>query len=566
MRRMLALSALLFTSFAAQAQGQAAALVDRDLLEVDIPHLQALYAAHRYRVEDVTRWYLARIDRYNGVYRAVQTVDTEGALAAAQREDAELASALHGPLWGVPIVIKANTAVRGLPDTDGWQGFMVAGHEFIAPKDATVVARLRAAGAVILGITNMPDFAASDTNRSTAFGRTGNAYDVRFSPGGSSGGTVTAITSNEAVLGTGTDTANSIRMPAGTSSVVGFLPTRGLISIAGIAPLDWLLDNTGPIARNVTDAAIALGVMAGSGTPDDPLDFRTIGAGRTAGFDQAQLGPYLPYLKKDALKGKRFGVPAFILSGDTGFSVSRPGTATNAMRPETRAMFLKSLDALRAAGAEVVIDETLLPDAFAQLVRAINTAPYRLDGTNQWLGSFGPAQYHSAAEYEQAVGTPLPMVLTGVRNTAEPANPNRPQRPAIPQVSFASAAESNYLAPQRAALAAYQAALDRMHLDAFVYPSAQMPPPDETMAQDGELSSGPHSNTGWVNRIGVPAVAVPAGFYPSGLPFGLEMSARPWRDGDLLGYAYGYEQATHQRRPPVLVESGLLPNARQVHP
>ncbi len=107
-------------------------------------------------------------------------------------------------------------------------------HEVIVPKDATVVARVRAAGALILGITNRPDFAASDTNRSTAFGRTGNAYDVRFS----SGGTVTRLPPNEAVLGTGTDMGNSIRMVAGTSAVVGLFSTRGLVSIAGIAPLD----------------------------------------------------------------------------------------------------------------------------------------------------------------------------------------------------------------------------------------------------------------------------------------------------------------------------------------
>ena len=127
---------------------------------------------------------------------------------------------------------------------------------------------------MILGKTNMPDFAASDTNRSTAYGRTGNAYDVRFSPGGSSGGTVTAVTANFAMLGNGTDTGNSIRMPSATSAVVGVFPTRGLVSIAGIAPLDWLLDNTGPIARNVTDAAIALTVMAG----EDPMDQATVGS------------------------------------------------------------------------------------------------------------------------------------------------------------------------------------------------------------------------------------------------------------------------------------------------
>src|SRR3984893_15022607 len=183
---------------------------------------------------------------------------------------------------------------------------MIPGHYLIAPKDATIVAKLKAAGAIIIGQTNMPDFAASDTNRSTAFGRSGNAYDVRFRPGGPSGGTVTAVTANFAVLGNGTDTGNSIRMPSATSSVVGVFPTRGLVSIAGIAPLDWLLDNTGPIARDVTDAVIALDVMAG----EDAADPRTTGSAA-----KAQTGPYTQYLKADALKGKRFGVPAFVLDG-----------------------------------------------------------------------------------------------------------------------------------------------------------------------------------------------------------------------------------------------------------
>ncbi len=119
-------------------------------------------------------------------------------------------------------------------------------------------------------------------------------------------------------------------------------------------------------------------------------------------------------------------------------------------------------------------------------------------------------------------------------------------------------AEKNFWGPQRASLAEFEAALERWHLDGLVYPSAQMPPPDETMLQHGELSGGPHSDTGWVNKMGVPAIVVPAGFYADGLPFGLEIAARPWRDGELLGWAYGFEQATKERRPPVLVEKGLL--------
>ncbi len=571
------------------------AAMDRDLLEITIPKLRALYANHTYTVEQVTRWHLGRIARYNGVYRSLQTVDTEGALATARREDSEGASHQkthpepdqrpdHGPLWGVPIVIKANTAVQGLLDTDGWAGFAMPGHEFIAPKDATIVARLRQAGAVILGITNMPDFAASDTNRSTAFGRTGNAYDVRFSPGGSSGGTVTAVTSNEVVLGNGTDTGNSIRMPAGTSSVVGLFPTRGLVSIAGIAPLDWLLDNTGPIARNVTDAAIALDVMAGS-NPEDPLDFKTAGAAV-----KAQPGPYTQYLKADALKGKRFGVPAFIFT-----------TKETPLQPETKMMLMKAIAAVRAAGAEVVLDEALLPDSFLVAESKVNTGPYRREGAAEWLGAFGPAAYHDAAAYKAATGKTLPVVFTGVGGSldnlveasaeasAEPAtSPLHPDAPGIgPQTGIETGmvrdgrsgaahgagrwkglpsqvtlkgdpdAEKNYFGPREAMLTQYTGALARFHLDGLLYPSAQMPPPDETMPQDGKISGGPHSETGWVNKIGVPAITVPAGFYPNGLPFGLEISARPWRDGDLLGWAYGFEQATRVRRPPVLVEGGL---------
>jgi len=250
--------------------------IDSDLLDVTVPGLHRLYSERKYTVTQVVQWHLDRIDRYNGVYGAIETVFRSEALAEAARQDADAAmgGGTRGPLWGVPIVIKANTSIKGQVTSAGWAGFTRKGHELVAPQDATIVAKFKAAGAIIVGHTNMPDLANSDTNRSSSFGRTGNAYDVRFSPGGSSGGTVTAVAANMAVLGNGTDTGNSIRMPAATSALVGVFPTRGLVSIAGIAPLDWLLDNTGPIARTATDAAIALAVMAG----EDPLDSRTVGA------------------------------------------------------------------------------------------------------------------------------------------------------------------------------------------------------------------------------------------------------------------------------------------------
>jgi amidase len=535
------------------------AAMDRDLREVTIPKLEKMYAEHRYTVTEVVEWYLARIDKYNPIYRAVEYVDRKGALATAAEEDAAAkkggASFHRGPMWGVPMVIKDNTSIQGLVTSDGWKGFTIPGHELIAPKDATVVEKLRAAGAVILGHSNMPDFAASDTNRSTSFGRTGNAYDVRFSPGGSSGGTVTAVTSNEAEMGTGTDTANSIRMPSATSAVVGLLPTRGLVSIAGIAPLDWLRDNTGPIARNVTDVAIALDAMAGA----DPLDFRTKNEAA-----MAEPGPYTKYLKADALKGKRFGVPAFIVSPEGAAGANGGGAAGGAMdgdalRPETRAMFMKAIEGLRAAGATVVFDSSILPGGFGAEGR-VNPAPYRKEGMENFLREFGPGQYHSAQEYEKAVGSALPAIVIGgtVGGGAASGTPSPP----IAQANLETDphADANYFDPQKKALATYNEALDRLHLDGLVYPAANMPPPDETMPQDGRISGGPHSNTGWVNVIGVPAIVVPGGFYDDGLPFGLEISARQWKDGDLLGWAYAYEQATKFRHPPVLVDKGLLPN------
>ena len=537
------------------------AAMDRDLMEVTIPRLEALYREHRYTVTEVVQWYMARIHRYNGIYGAIEDLDSKGALAAAAREDAEAAggSEFHpGAMWGVPIVIKENTSVKGLVTSDGWKGYTIPGHELIAPRDATIVARLRAAGAVILGKTNMPDFAASDTNRSSAYGRTGNAYDVRFSPGGSSGGTVTAVTANMCLLGNGTDTGNSIRMPAATSAVVGVFPTRGLVSIAGIAPLDWLLDNTGPIARDVTDAAIALTVMAG----EDPMDPATAGSAA-----KAEPGPYTQYLKTDALKGKRFGVPAFILAGAgipfQGISASETTSEAGADRaaariplePVTRAAFMKAIAALRAAGATVVFDDSILPDSFAATVSRVGTLPYIKEGTENFLAHYGPAQYHSAEEYEKAVGSPLPATIIGGGK-----NWLYPDKAPVAQVRFEGnpQAEADVIEPRKRALEMYNETLDRMHLDGYVYPAIQMPPVDETMPQNGVLSTGPHSDTSWVNMIGVPAVVVPAGFYASGLPFGLEIATRRWKDGDLLGWAYAFEQATHLRRPPVLVDRGLL--------
>lgn len=532
---------------------------ERDLPEVSVATLHRYYLSHRYTVSEVVRWYLDRIHTYNAVYRPVETVFEADALKAAAETDAQLAAGKTptGLLWGIPIVIKANTSVKGTVTSAGWSGYTLPGHELIAPKDAPVVRRLRAAGAILIGHSNMPDLADSDTNRSSSFGRTGNAFDPRYSPGGSSGGTVTSVSGNLAVLGTGTDTGNSIRMPAATSALVGVFPTRGLVPIAGIAPLDWLLDNTGPIARSVEDAALALSVMAG----EDAEDAVTLGA-KTA----AQPGPYTRYLDRNALRGKRFGVPAFILKG-TGIpfhgvpaevpqDVAREREAQAAMplQAATRRVFEQALDELRAAGATIVMVDDL-GDEFAHSASGIGTYPYVREGTDRFLADYGPAQYHSVDDYQHATGQPGYFAVTGERADYRDFGP---VKVAQQRTGSDPAFDANVRTPRARTLALYDAALDRLQLDGLVYPAIQMPPMDETLAQDGGLSGGPHSQTAWVNMIGVPAVVVVGPSYANGLPFGLEFSARRWRDGDMLSWAYAYEQATHHRHPPKLVTDGLI--------
>ena len=176
--------------------------IDSNLIEVTIPRLQQFYAAHKYTVTQVVEWHIARIQNYNGIYRAVQNLEKSGAPAAVKQQDA---APNYGALQGIPIVRKANTSVSGMVTTDGWQGFEIPRYEFVAPQDVPIAAKPRAGG---------------DKNRSTAYGRTGNAYDVRFSPGGSSRGTVTAVTFNYILLGNGTDTGNFIRMPATGTAIV----------------------------------------------------------------------------------------------------------------------------------------------------------------------------------------------------------------------------------------------------------------------------------------------------------------------------------------------------------
>ena len=231
-------------------------------------------------------------------------------------------------------------------------------------------------------------------------------------------------------------------------------------------------------------------------------------------------------------------------------------------------MFLKALDGLRAAGATVVIDDALLPASFNDVVRQVSTGAYRGEGSENFLRDFGPPAYHTFQEYAFAVGAQLPANVRGVTDAGAGGRGGRggapdaaaavaPTAPPAPKhIETDPDADKNFFAPQKVAQQAYDDALEKFKLDGLVYPAIQMPPNDEIAELTvGNRGGGPHSKTGWVNSIGVPAISMPAGFYASGLPFGMEFSARRWRDGDLLAWVNAYEMATKLRKPPVLIDS-----------
>jgi len=278
---------------------------------------------------------------------------------------------------------------------------------------------------------------------------------------------------------------------------------------------------------------------------EDPLDAWTKDSAV-----KAEKTPYTQYLRKNALKGKRFAVPWFVLEGSPsvyGSGADAPPLAGGVV-PETRAAFMKAIEQMREAGATVIIDKEILPESFFMVARKMNTRPYRAEGVNLFLKDFGPPQYHSVTEYEAATGETFPAFMVGGVRPGKDSGSAMVQR----RIETDPERQQNYYGPQHEALAIYEATLKKWNLDGFVYPALQIPTYDETLP--GASKDGPYSETGWVNRIGVPAISVPGGFYANGLPFGLEISGARWRDGDLIGYAYAFEQATHNRRLPKLVE------------
>src|SRR5688572_5577053 len=278
--------------------------------ELSVKQIEQGLASGTYTSLDLTQAYLEQIAKYEPAYNAFVSLNPE-ALATAAALDAEYRSTgPRSPLHGVPVVVKDNMDYAGLVTTNGYQGFWskTGGIDIVPSTDSSVVERLKAAGAVIIGKTNLPDFANDGLrSNSTAEGVTRNPSQYLKAPGGSSGGTASAVNASMAVLGLGTETGRSIHNPSSFQSLVGVRPTHGLVPIDGIAPLNGSFrDVAGPIAKTVYDAAVTLDAIAGS-TPKDPL---TSGA-------VVPAGGYTSKLSTAALAGRKVGYfdPQFLPIG-----------------------------------------------------------------------------------------------------------------------------------------------------------------------------------------------------------------------------------------------------------
>src|SRR5258708_4647021 len=479
--------------------------------EATIPELQRAFRQHRLSCHTLVQTYLDRIAAYDksGPHlNAILTLNAS-ALAEADAHDAAFAKGGPvGPLYCVPIVLKDNYNTADLPTTGG--SASLAGAR--PGKDAFVVARLRAAGAIVLAKTNMHEFALAGTTVSSLGGQTVNPYDLTRTPGGSSGGTGAAVAANLAMAGTGSDTVNSIRSPASANDLVGIRPTKGLISLNGIMPVSLTQDAAGPLARHVVDAATMLQVMAAS----DPADPATAGHKRPH---------YTAALKAGPLNGERI-------------SVLRVMFCTKPQHPEVHRVMEGALGAMRRAPAPLVELDAPALDA-GKLIADNDVQKYEFKAVmDRYLAAIPNAPSKTVAD-----------IVEG--GQYDHATPQKFLASAVAYQDGMSEADYKLRLDRDVQTRAMLAKLmDDNRIDAIVYPLQKrlVVPVSETnqAERNGILAS----------VTGYPAVTVPAGFSastsdaPIGVPVGMDILGRPDSEAKLLSIAFAFEQATHLRRSP----------------
>ncbi|HEU5161001.1 MAG TPA: amidase family protein [Streptosporangiaceae bacterium] len=458
----------------------------------------------------LVRAYLDRIESRNTRGPSLHAVRVLNPRAEeeARRADGERARGrIRGPLHGIPVLVKDNIDVRGLPTTAG----ALALRSSRPGGDAFLVGRLRAAGAVILGKTNLTEF-ANFTTQGMPSGYSGlggqvlNPYDVSQTPSGSSSGSAVASATSLAPVTVGTETSGSILSPSVANSLVGVKPTVGLVSRTGILPIAASQDTAGPMARSVRDAAALLTALTGV-DPDDPA---TAGSAGVAGTD------YTAALRPDALRGVRIGV-ASAPAGNQG------------------AAFGQALDVLRAQGATVV-DVTV---ETGNLPPSILTYEFKRD-LNGYLARL-PAD------------APMKTLDDIVRFNAEHASEGTIK---FGQTQLIASNEVDLDDP--AAKAAYEADRD----NGIATARGRIDGALEAGGLDAIVFAG-NGSAGIGARAQYPSVAVPIGYDPAnGRPFGMTFLGTAFTEARLLAYAYAYEQASLLWRPPSVVNPSLFRCAR----
>jgi amidase len=488
-----------------------------------IAQTQAAIREGRTTCRAIVENYLARIQAYDqkplgpdGLRLNAIVLVNPNALAEADACDRNFA-ATHKllPLSGIVMLIKDNYDTAGLQTTGG----SLAMKGFVPEHDATMVAKLRAAGAIILAKTNMAEWAFSPyLTASSIAGITRNPDDLTRVPAGSSGGTAAGVAASLGESGLGTDTGNSIRGPSSHNDLVGIRPTIGLTSRSGIVPLFAHNDVGGPMARTVADAAALLSVVAGP-DPADP-DLAAAAEQFPRLVPHSASVDYTQFLDRHGLKGARIGV--FRQYFDT------PKTD-----PEVKAVTEQALKTLQQEGATLV-DPFTLPD-YEAMEKTLWCGDFEGD-LNAYLANHPNAPYHDLKSIV-ASGLYLPYIEEEIKGSAAPPQKDDRRTP-CPDV---------YHDPPKIAFRnALLAAMAREHLDAIVYPTWSNAP-----RKVGDTDSPAGDNSQVLSpQTGFPAITVPMGFTHGNLPAGLTILAPAFREDKLIRYAYDFEQTTHHRKDP----------------
>lgn len=504
-----------------------------DLTMLTVEKVQEGFLNGLFTAESLTTACLQQIATYNTHYNAIIFLNDEALADARSIDIRRKAGEVLGPLAGVPVVVKDPMDMVGFPTTAGWSLLYskTGGVDLMPVSDSPVVARMRAAGAIILGKTNVPVLSHTGTHADDSWaGPTLNVAKSGRVPGGSSAGTAAAVAASMAVLGLAEETGGSIQNPASAQDLVGVKPTIGLVPNTGVMPLSSNRDVIGPIARNVRDAALCLDALAGY-TAEDPKTLAGVGM-------KPPLG-YTSKLSKDALKGVRLGLYG-------------KGWRNQPLSTETQKLYDHAVEELQAQGAFVMTDP-FLGSGFAALrqttfpllnydARGMESVPYDL---HKYLERLGPnAAIKSFDEFAQATAGQSAFGPEGVMSFMH----NLPQFRASLQAPTIPPNLSDFIALKEHYLRIFSEVFDRERLDALVFPQMREELPliktDQTIQE---------TTVGEINIAGLPGVVVPAGYYDSGAPFGLIFVGRLWSEADLLAYAYAYEFATQHRKIPALI-------------